>query len=224
MNNLPYWNVNLDMDIASWLPLGIDYRPISVNHLYSGELVTLASLSLSLGSELFCLSSPRMGFAGPFLRDCMIIPGRARGLTLGFTAVFGYSTLMEDLVARQTDGNRAIRAGVSLCNFWSRSMLLGSFKAIVLVSSSPFFDDEDFLAQFLEAMREEKGNRELGFFAEQFGYRRFSIPYETDDPLKLEISRLLYEMEFEETREAVGPSPEVPFPSPLSMIAKLAKG
>ena len=224
LESLPYWNVNLDMDVVSWLPLGIDYRPISVNYMYSGELVTLANLSLALQSELFYVSSPRLGFAGPFLRDRMIIPGRGKGLSFGFTAVFGYSELMEDLVARETEKSRGIRAGMSLCNFWNRAMLLGSFKSIVLTSVTPFFDDEDFLSHFMKAMMEVKGDPNLGFFAEQFGYRRFSIPYETDDPLKLEISRLLYEMEFDETREAGGPSPEVAFPLPLNYIVRLAQG
>ena len=54
-------------------------------------------------------------------------------------------------------------------------------------------------------------------FAEKFGYRRFFIPYETDNPVDLEISRLLYEMEFEETRKWVGPSPEVSFPPFLTL-------
>ena len=35
---------------------------------------------------------------------------------------------------------------------------------------------------------------------------------ETDDPLQLRIRQLLYEMEFAETRQMVGPSPESRFP------------
>jgi len=57
----------------------------------------------------------------------------------------------------------------------------------------------------------------MPFFAEKFGYRRFFIPYETDNPVDLEISRLLHEMEFEETRKWVGPSPEVSFPPFLTL-------
>ena len=85
-------------------------------------------------------------------------------------------------------------------------------KVIVLVSEGIFFDEEKFLTDFEGMLAGQDGDPGLAFFAEQFGYRRFCMAYETDDPLQLRISRLLYEMEFAETRQMVGPSPEVSFP------------
>jgi hypothetical protein len=55
--------------------------------------------------------------------------------------------------------------------------------------------------------------RGTSFFAEQFGYRRFSIPFETDDVTELSITKILFDFEFEATRNVVGPPPEVAFPS-----------
>jgi hypothetical protein len=111
------------------------------------------------------------------------------------------------------DEESDLEAGVSFCCLWDRDILLESFKAIILVSSNPFFDENEFLSR-LAALLEKNTSSEanLPFFAEKFGYRRFFIPYETDNLVNLEISRLLFEMEFEETRKWVGPSPEVAFP------------
>ena len=87
-------------------------------------------------------------------------------------------------------------------------------KVIVLVSDSILFSEEDFLTEF-EAMFEDEKNAEgsnISYFAEKFGYRRFCMAYETDNLLQLRISKLLYEMELPETRQMVGPSPEMSFP------------
>ena len=111
-----------------------------------------------------------------------------------------------------------VEGGVSFCTLWDRDIILESFKAIILVSGNPFFSEDDFLDRLgviLEKSASSHAN--MPFFAEKFGYRRFFIPYETDNPVDLEISRLLYEMEFEETRKWVGPSPEVSFPPFLTL-------
>ena len=74
------------------------------------------------------------------------------------------------------------------------------------------------LTDFEGMLASQDGDPGLAFFAEQFGYRRFCMAYETDDPLQLRISRLLYEMEFAETRQMVGPSPEVSFPPFFGLV------
>ncbi len=213
MTLLPYWDSNVDMEIAPWFPLRMDYEPVSVNAYHSRVLTDIAALSLRMNSEFFCLTSLRSGYVGTLLRDSMIDPGRMSRIGLGFTMLFGYSTSMEDLLSSLLDDEAEVEAGVSFCCLWDRDIMLESFKAIVLVSSNPLFDEDTFLAR-LAAILEEKASSHanLPFFAEKFGYRRFFIPYETDNLVHLEISRLLFEMEFEETRKWVGPSPEVAFP------------
>ena len=32
---LPYWDQNIDLDIAPWVPYGRDFSPVSVNGLYN---------------------------------------------------------------------------------------------------------------------------------------------------------------------------------------------
>ena len=32
---LPYWDQNIDLDIAPWVPYGKDYSPVTVNRLYN---------------------------------------------------------------------------------------------------------------------------------------------------------------------------------------------
>ena len=213
MTPLPYWDSNVDMEIASWFPLRMDYEPISVNAHHSRLLSDIAALSLRMNSEFFCLTSLQSGYVGTLLRDSMIDPGRLNRIELGFTMLFGYSTPMESLLSSLLDDESDIKAGVSFCCLWDRDIMLESFKAIVLVSNNPLFDENEFLAR-LAALLEKSAPSQanLPFFAEKFGYRRFFIPYETDNLVHLEISRLLYEMEFEETRKWVGPSPEVAFP------------
>jgi hypothetical protein len=101
-------------------------------------------------------------------------------------------------------------------------------KVIVLVSDSLLFREEDFLTDFGEMLenemsggKEAKKTSNISYFAEKFGYRRFCIAYETDDLLQLRISKLLYEMEFPETRQMVGPSPEMTFPPFMGITLSL---
>jgi hypothetical protein len=82
---------------------------------------------------------------------------------------------------------------------------------LVVASENPLFDADEFLDSLGNALRlsrkPESGN--VPYFAEKFGYRRYSIPYETDDVTQLQISQLLLGFEFDETRHFVGPLPEL---------------
>ncbi len=211
---LPYWNSDLALEIAPWFPLGVDYQPISINRLYSPQLRQIAARCLELDSEFFFMSSPRAGCIGSLVRDNFYRDEPFSFLTLGFLMILGYSPRMEHLVDSLLKGpeREKLSAGVAFCSLWNDSIPLGSMKVIAVVSQEPFFDEADFLDGFEKRLFEAKGKDEVPFFAEKFGYRRFCVPYETDDPLQLSIRQLLYEMEFAETRQMVGPSPESRFP------------
>lgn len=219
MTSLPYWDTGVDMRIAPWFPLGVDYGPISVNHHHSGRLSSIAASALCLNSEFLCLTSLQSGYTGTLLRDNMFLPGKQNRIDFGFTMIFGYSPAMENAVASLMEGRDDIEGGVSFCTLWNGEFILESFKAIMLVSGNPFFGEDDFLEDLDGALEKVTvpSQANMPFFAEKFGYKRFFIPYETDDPVSLEISRLLHEMEFEETRKWVGPSPEISFPALLSL-------
>ena len=228
---LPYWNSDLDLEIASWFPFGVDYQPVSINRLYSQQLRRVAAQCLALDSEFLFMASPQTGCIGSLMRDNFYRADPYGVISLGFMMILGYSQRMERLVADALEKMRQyedLTAGVAICSLWNQGVLMGSLKAIAVVSNGPFFEEEAFLDGFegLLSVRvkeqETPGGRRrkrrpgddasLSFFAEKFGYRRFCMPYETDDPLQLRISQLLYEMEFAETRQMVGPSPELPFP------------
>ena len=40
---LPYWDQNIDLDIAPWVPYGKDYSPVTVNSLCNPTLGTSTS-------------------------------------------------------------------------------------------------------------------------------------------------------------------------------------
>jgi hypothetical protein len=214
---LGYWNSELDLEIASWFPFGVDYKPVSINELHSLRLEKIAARCLEAGSEFFFLSSMFSGCVGSLMRDNFYKEGTLSGLHLGFVMFLGYSAQMEKMLGQKLAGREDVRAGVAFCSLWNRSLFLENMKIIVVVSSSVLFDEDDFLAEF-ETMFEDEGTKEgrqpssISYFAEKFGYRRFYMAFETDDITRLRISKLLYEMEFPETRQMVGPSPEMDFP------------
>ena len=66
---LPYWNSDLDLEIASWFPFGVDYQPISMNCPLSPRLRRVAASCLDRGSEFFFMSSLGTGPIGSLMRD-----------------------------------------------------------------------------------------------------------------------------------------------------------
>jgi hypothetical protein len=125
--------------------------------------------------------------------------------------VFGYSRVMEALLHLVAKASLEVKAGVTICGVWDGEVLLDESKVIALVCDNPLFEEDKFLEALRDVMSKAGGEkRQASFYAERFGYRRFSIPYETDDVQQLAISQLLHDFEFEETRSIVGPRPEIP--------------
>ena len=129
------------------------------------------------------------------------------------SVIFGYSAVMEALLGMFTQAFPGIRAGLAVCGVWDRFMLVDECKVIVLVGESLFLNEVKCLSALQEVMTAAATDGgSCSFFAEKFGYRRFSIPFETDDVTNLAISRLLFDFELEATRALVGPPPEVSLP------------
>jgi len=213
MGILPYWDQNVDIEISPWMPYGRDFNPVSANSLHSDQLNSIASLAMGMDSELIYVESEETGQVGALFRDNLMMPGKRRYVHSGFSIMFGYSVMMEALVGMFAQAFHGLRAGLAVCGLWDRCMLVDECKVIVLVGESLFLNEAKCLIalrEVMDAASTDGGNS--SFFAEKFGYRRFSIPFETDDVINLSILRLLYDFEFEATRKAVGPPPEVPLP------------
>ena len=210
---LRYWSTDLDLEIASWFPFGVDYNPISVNSMHSPRLRRIAECCLEMGSEFFFMTSTWSGCVGSLMRDNFYKGSPTRHLSLGFMMLLGYSPQMERMLGRKIAEQEGIKAGVAFCSMWNKTLCLENMKVIILVSDNLLFSEESFLVD-LESMFESevRASPSISYFAEKFGYRRFSMSYETDNLTHLRISKLLYEMELPETRQMVGPSPEMPFP------------
>ena len=214
-SSLPYWDQNVNLEIASWMPYGIDFNPVSVNALYSERFANIARLAFGFGSEFFYLRSSGNGYVGTMARESLMYPDKNSEDADGFRIVFSYSPSIERILESVARGQLNVYAGLTLCEIWDRSVLVDECKVVALASDDPLFDEDQFLNHLEQALKqsEEVKNSNLAFYAEKFGYRRFTIPYETDNVIQMEISQLLFEFELEETLEIVGPSPEVSLPS-----------
>ena len=197
------------------MPYGIDFNPVSVNALYSERFASIARFAFGFGSEYFYLRSSGNGYVGTMARESLMYPDKNSEDADGFRIVFSYSPSIERILESVARGQLNVYAGLTLCEIWDRSVLVDECKVVALASDDPLFDEDQFLNHLEQALKqsEEVQNSNLAFYAEKFGYRRFTIPYETDNVIQMEISQLLFEFELEETLEIVGPSPEVSLPS-----------
>ena len=210
MGILPYWDRDMDIDIVSWASYALDFHPVSINALHSKELGNIAAFSLEIGSELLYMRSSSMGRAGALFPESIIDPERYREHALGFLMLFGFSKKMEELTALLLETIDEVQAGITLCGIWDRYFLKDEVKVIAFMGKDPFFNEIPFLDLLSKTLHDAtKGLAQKAFFAEQFGYRRATIPYETDDVVELEISQLLFDFEMQETREIVGPPPQI---------------
>ena len=213
---LPYWDQNIELEVVNWFPYGVDYNPVTVNDMADPLLSGISAFALELNSELFHLKSFQSGNVGTFARQHMIDPFRNKGAEFGFAMILSYSAEMEKCILAIISKFPDLKAGLTLTSIWSEGVLVDECKTILLASDDIFFNETKFLSTFHTALQIFSGkmSSNTSFFAERFGYRRFSISYETDDVTSMRISQALFDLELDQTREVVGPMPELAL-SPL---------
>ncbi|MCF4151443.1 hypothetical protein L2W58_06465 [Dethiosulfovibrio sp. F2B] len=216
MNRLPYWENDLDFEVSDLFPYDMDWRPVSVNRFCGDKMVGLAQGAMALGSEFIYVSGLGSGIAGTMTWDGD--PEGMAGFSLGFTLMFGYSPAMEEVVSDvleegEESGDSALIAGVTECIFRSSSVPRGARKIIMMATPLPLKDEAGFIDDLLFAMgRHCSIDHLIPYYAEKFGFRRSSVPYETDDVMDLRIATVLHSFEMSETRNVVGPPPDVSMP------------
>jgi hypothetical protein len=201
----------MEFDIETWVPYRCDFKPITTNLLFSDTLGRIAELAMRLESELLYMEFGGACPVGSLVPENIIRPHTTNDEG-NFAMVFSYSRGMERILYRLAEDGEEFSAGITVCEIWKSAILLEECKVLVVASGSPLFDVDEFLSSLDTALSNEGGTSTSGnnvpYFAEKFGYRRFSIPYETDNVIDLQISYLLMSFEFEETRQFVGPQTE----------------
>jgi hypothetical protein len=201
----------MDFDIETWVPYGCDFKPVTINSLFSDALGKIAEMALRLESEFLYMDVGGGCPVGTLVPENLIRPRMGNSDRSSFAMVFSYSRGMEDLLFGLVREGEYFGAGITVCGIWRSSILVAECKVLVVASENPLFDPDLFLDSLSLAMREPQlplsGN--VPYYAEKFGYRRGAIPYETDDVTQLQISHLLSCFEFDETRRLVGPVPEL---------------
>ena len=215
---LPYWNSELRVEITSWFPWGKDYQPVSVNRFHDGTLKSIAASCLDLEGEFFFMASPLVGSVGSLSRDKFFHYGPEVFLSLGFLMMLGYSEKLEKAVIvsfANKEVSKGLCAGVTTCSLWRGGVFESNMKVIVLASYEPFYDASDYLKSLAVLLKDVKNilhASELSYYAEKFGYDRFFLQWENEDPYRIRVSQILAEIENEGVQEIVGGSPKIDFP------------
>ncbi|MDR1472085.1 MAG: hypothetical protein LBS75_06135 [Synergistaceae bacterium] len=208
---LPYWNQDMEFDIEMWVPYRCDFNPITTNTLFSDLLGRIAELAMSMESELLYMWNGADYPVGTLVPENLIHPRLSGDDERGFAMVFSYSREMERALHDINRGSDLFGAGITTCCIRRSSILLEECKVLAVASDNPLFDPEEFLDSLGRTLSDRRRPRSgnLPYFAERFGYRRFSIPFETDNVMDLRISSTIMSFEFEETRRCVGPVKEI---------------
>lgn len=211
ITSLPYWERDIALDIEPWVSYACDFKPVTVNALFSEDLGRIAELAICAGSEFLYMESRGRSPAGTLVPENLIRPHGNSVCTSGFTMIFGYSQAMERALYNLSGDFPDFGAGITICNIWKNEILVDECKVLVAVSDDPFFDAENFIALLEDGLCGDKcaSGANVPYFAEKFGYRRGSIMYETDDVTQMNIMNLLMGFEFDEIRQFVGPIPEL---------------
>lgn len=215
---LPFWNSELYVEISSWFPFGKDYHPVSLNRFYDSNLRRISEASMDLGSEFFFMASPSTGCVGNLSRENFFKYNPDHVLNLGFLMTFGYSDMLERAIIAAfglLESSRGLFAGITSCSLWSRGIYEGTTKVIAIASNEPFYDCTEYLgglAKLLEEAKDFTKAENISYYAEKFGYDRFFMRWENDNPFDLRISEILSEFETDTTREITGGSSVEEFP------------
>lgn len=220
---LPFWNAELSVEISSCFPFGKDYQPVSVNRFYSKTLKEIAALCLDLEGEFFFVASPVTGCVGNLPRENFFKYGTGVSLNLGFFLVLGFSENLEKAIILSLVGSKnakGLSAGLAECSLKRQGIFQSKAKVIAVVSDDPFFDGTEYLQDLVSVLRGFKkftGASDLAYYAEKFGYDRFSMGWENENPLALKISQIISEFQYDGTREIVGGSSRADLPPFLGM-------
>ncbi|MDR1917173.1 MAG: hypothetical protein LBQ58_11430 [Synergistaceae bacterium] len=200
----------MEFDIEMWVPYRCDFKPITTNSLFSDALGHIAEMAMRLESEFLYMECGGACPVGTLVPENLIRP-HTTSEGGNFAMVFSYSRGMERVLYGLVENKEEFGVGITVCGIWKSSILLEECKVLVVASGSPMFDVDEFLDSLGLALSTEgrPDGSNVPYFAEKFGYRRFSIPYETDNVIDLQISHLLMKFEFDETRRFVGSQPEL---------------
>ena len=215
---MPFWNSELHVEIPSWFPWGKDYQPVSINRFYDKTLSDIAAWCFDLDSEFYFMASPLVGYVGSLPREKYFQISPENTLHLGFLMVFAYSEIIEKaLIASIAFNNlsKELSIGITTCSLWRGGIFEEKVKVIVIASDDPFYDCTGYLEGLLKVLRDIRGvvrPPALSFYAEKFGYNRFSLEWENDNPYDIRVSQILSEIEDNGAKDIVGGSPMVNFP------------
>ncbi|MBQ3446258.1 MAG: hypothetical protein IJG37_01265 [Synergistaceae bacterium] len=224
---LPFWNSELYVEISPWFPFGRDYQPVSVNRFYDSTLSSIARSCMDLDSEFFFMASPKTGCVGNLPRENFFKCQPDSAFNLGFLMILGYSEKVERAVILSlglTGAKSGLSAGITACSMWSRGVFEGTARVIAVAGDDPFYDGTGYLhvlARVLEDVKRFTGCSELSYYAEKFGYDRFFVAWENDNPYDIAASRMLSEFEIEGTREVGGGSPHEDFPPCMGAAVRI---
>ena len=215
---LPFWNSELYVEISSWFPFGKDYHPVSLNRFYDATLKRISEASMNMGSEFFFMASPNTGCVGNLSRENFFRYGPDHFFNLGFLMTFGYSDMLEKVIIASLgvlESSHGLFAGITSCSLWSRGIYEGSTKVIAIASNEPFYDCTEYLkglAGLLDDVKTFTKIENLSYYAEKFGYDRFFMNWENENPFDLRISEVLSEFETDTMKEITGGSSVEEFP------------
>jgi hypothetical protein len=200
----------MEFDLETWVPYRCDFKPITTNSLFSDALGDIAELAMMLESELLYMWDDEDCPIGTLVPENLMRASPESQPHKGFAIVFAYSVAMEEVLHGLDGSGELFGAGVTLCGIWKSSILLDECKVLVAASVNPMFEPEEFLDSLREALSRRKNlGRSVPYFAEKFGFRRFSIPYETDNVTDLQISSVLMTFELDETKRFIGAPAEL---------------
>ncbi|MBQ7576816.1 MAG: hypothetical protein IJT21_00965 [Synergistaceae bacterium] len=223
---MPFWNAELYVEISQWFPIGKDYQPISVNRFYDSDLQKISASCMDLGSEFFFMASPSTGCVGNLPRENFFKYNPDSAVNLGFLMILGYSDKIERGITASLamlESARGLFAGITSCSLWSHGIFQGNTKVIAITSDDPFYNCNDYirgLARILDEVKKFLGSGNDSYFAEKFGYDRFFMQWEDDNPFDLRVSQILNEFELDSTREIVGDRSNMDFPPFIGAVMR----
>jgi len=215
---LPFWTSELQVEIPSWFPWGKDYQPVSINRFHDRVLRDISALCFDLDSEFYFMASPLVGYVGSLPREKYFQDISESTFHLGFLMVFAFSEKIEKALIASlalTDAGKGLSIGLTFCSLWRGGVYEGKMKVIAIASDEPFYDGTKYLESLVHVLRQIKNvikPAELSYYAEKFGYNRFSLEAENINHYDVRVTEILSEIEDDGAKDIVGGSPMINFP------------